>query len=172
MDPESASVSDSVVERDVCWMRHALVLARVAEGEREVPVGAVLVLGDDIIGQGHNQPIGNDDPTAHAEIRAIRDAARRCGNYRVPDSTLYVTLEPCPMCAGAIVHARVSRVVYGAADPRTGAGGSVFDLLSNPLLNHRAEVVGGVLAGDSAELLRAFFRSRRSGTVAAGEGQA
>ncbi len=142
-------------------MRRALDLARRAAAAGEVPVGAVLVVGDEALGEGWNQPIGACDPTAHAEIVALRAAAARIGNYRLPGSTLYVTLEPCPMCAGALVHARVARVVFGAADPRAGAAGTVFDLLRSAALNHRADVVGGILAEECGVLLREFFRARR-----------
>lgn len=144
-------------------MRRALELATVARREGEVPVGAVLIRDGVTIGEGYNQPIGRRDPTAHAEIQTLRQAALATGNYRLPGTTLYVTLEPCPMCAGALIHARVARVVYAAADPRTGAAGSVFDLLQEPRLNHRAQVTGGVLESASARLLRAFFQSRRGG---------
>jgi tRNA(adenine34) deaminase len=144
------------------FMQRALELAQHAEGQGEVPVGAVLVLEDEIIGEGWNQPIGQHDPTAHAEIMALRDAGRRQQNYRLPETTLYVTLEPCPMCAGAIVHARVGKVVFGASDPRGGAAGSVFDLLpSDQGFNHLTEAEGGLLAEESAQLLRQFFRARR-----------
>lgn len=148
---------------DEHWMRHALALARRAEAEGEVPVGAVLVRDGEPIGEGWNRPIGEHDPSAHAEIMALRAAGKVVGNYRLPDSTLYVTLEPCPMCAGAIVHARVARVVFGASDPRTGAAGSVFDLLpSDARFNHRTACDGGLLADEAGELLRAFFRARRN----------
>jgi tRNA(adenine34) deaminase len=144
------------------WMRQALALAARAADEGEVPVGAVLVMQGAIIGEGWNRPIAARDPTAHAEIQALRDAARRAGNYRLPTTELYVTLEPCPMCAGAIVHARVERVVYGAADPKGGACGSVFDLLpSDQRFNHRTDCVGGILEAECAALLRNFFRARR-----------
>ncbi|WP_456418395.1 tRNA adenosine(34) deaminase TadA [Thiolapillus sp.] len=147
---------------DRVFMQHALELARHAEAQGEVPVGAVLVLDGEVIGEGWNQPIGRHDPSAHAEIMALRDAGRRQQNYRLPGSTLYVTLEPCPMCAGAIVHARVGKVVYAAADPRTGAAGSVFDLLpSDSRFNHCTDAVGGLLAEQSADMLRQFFRARR-----------
>jgi tRNA(adenine34) deaminase len=147
---------------DEAYMRRALELARCAEAEGEVPVGALVVVDGVVVGEGWNRPIGSCDPTAHAEIVALRAAATRLDNYRLPGSTLYVTLEPCPMCASAIVHARVARVVYGASDPRAGAAGSVFDLLpSDERFNHRTACVGGVLAGESGELLRAFFRARR-----------
>ena len=142
-------------------MRRALDLARHAEQAGEVPVGALVVLNDEIIGEGWNQPIVSHDPTAHAEIVALRAAATRMKNYRLTDTTLYVTLEPCAMCAGAIVQARVARVVFGADDAKAGAAGSVFNLLASEQLNHRAEVVGGVLAQECAELLRAFFQQRR-----------
>jgi len=142
-------------------MRRALELAAHAEGEGEVPVGAVLVRDDGILGEGWNRPIGGHDASAHAEIQALRAAGLHVGNYRLPDSTLYVTLEPCVMCAGAIVHARVARVVFAATDPKTGAAGSVFDTLISPLHNHRVEVEGGLLAEQSGERLRAFFRARR-----------
>ncbi|MBL8258964.1 MAG: tRNA adenosine(34) deaminase TadA [Candidatus Competibacteraceae bacterium] len=148
-------------ERDRRWMRAALELARLAERAGEVPVGAVLVRDGQALGEGWNRPIGACDPTAHAEVVALRAAAARAGNYRLPGSVLYVTLEPCPMCAGAIVQARVARLVYGAADPRAGAAGSVFNLLQAPALNHQAEFRGGVLAEECAGLLQAFFRARR-----------
>ena len=143
-------------------MRRALELARLAEAEGEVPVGAVVVLDGDIIGEGWNRPIAAHDPTAHAEIMALRAAAAVRKNYRLPGSTLYVTLEPCPMCAGAIVHARVDRVVFGTTDPRSGAAGSTFDLLpSDDRFNHYTRCEGGLLADESAAMLRAFFRARR-----------
>lgn len=164
--PSSGSESVAAAEwsdaQDRAWMRRALALAQRAAEAGEVPVGAVLVRGDELISEGWNQPIGASDPTAHAEIVALRAAAARIGNYRLVDSTLYVTLEPCPMCAGAMVHARVARVVYGAADPRAGAAGAVFDLLRSTALNHRAEVTGGILAEECGTLLREFFRARRS----------
>ncbi|MEJ2107552.1 MAG: tRNA adenosine(34) deaminase TadA [Acidiferrobacteraceae bacterium] len=144
------------------WMRRALELAHRAREAGEVPVGAVLVQEDKVLGEGWNQPIGLNDPTAHAEIQALRAATARIGNYRLPcNSILYVTLEPCPMCAGALVHARVGEVVYGAADPRAGAAGSVFNILESPFLNHRARVTGGVLESECGDLLREFFRARR-----------
>ncbi len=142
-------------------MQRALDLARYAEAAGEVPVGAVVVLNGEVIGEGWNQPIVTHDPSAHAEMVALRAAARQIKNYRLTGATLYVTLEPCAMCAGAIVHARIARVVYGAADPKAGAAGSVFSLLDSERLNHRAEVVGGVLAGECGEILRMFFQSRR-----------
>ena len=147
--------------RDEAYMRRALELARHAEEAGEVPVGALVVLNDEIIGEGWNQPIVAHDPTAHAEIVALRAATVRMKNYRIPDAVLYVTLEPCAMCAGTMVHARVARVVYGAADPKSGAAGSVFNLLESSTLNHRAQITRGVLAQECGEILRRFFESRR-----------
>ena len=143
-------------------MEYALSLAQRAAAAGEVPVGAVLVRDGEIIGEGYNRPIGASDPTAHAEILALRQAGTRVGNYRLVGSTLYVTLEPCPMCAGAIVHARVARVVFGASDPRSGAAGTVFDLLQSPRLNHQVRVRGGILAEACGDLLQGFFRARRN----------
>ena len=143
-------------------MRRALELAACAEAEGEVPVGAVLVGADgEVLAEAWNRPISSRDPTAHAEIRALRAGGLAVANYRLPGSTLYVTLEPCAMCAGAMVHARVARLVYGAADPRTGAAGSIFDIVRSEALNHRLEVTGGVLAGECAATLQTFFRARR-----------
>jgi tRNA(adenine34) deaminase len=142
-------------------MERAITLARQAAALGEVPIGAVLVRAGESLGEGYNRPIGACDPTAHAEILALRQAAARVGNYRLPDSTLYVTLEPCPMCAGAIVHARLQRVVFGAVDPRAGAAGTVFNLLQAEQLNHRTEVTAGLAADVCGELLRVFFRRRR-----------
>lgn len=147
---------------DIRWMRRALELAvHARDAEGEVPVGAVVVLDGEIVGEGWNRNITLSDPSAHAEIGALRDAGQRLGNHRIPGSTLYVTLEPCAMCAMALVHARVARVVYGASDPRTGAAGSVFDTLISDRHNHRIDVQGGLLADESAMLLREFFRARR-----------
>ncbi|MEK7711439.1 MAG: tRNA adenosine(34) deaminase TadA, partial [Pseudomonadota bacterium] len=137
-----------VSAQDIAYMQHALGLATRAENEGEVPVGALVVLNGEIIGEGWNRPIGSHDPTAHAEIIALRAAAAKLGNYRLTGATLYVTLEPCPMCAGAMVQARVARVVYGAPDPLAGSAGTVFNLLNAAALNHQAEVQGGVLAGE------------------------
>lgn len=148
-------------EEDEYWMRHALGLAQRAEEEDEVPVGACIIKHGELIAEGWNRPIGDTDPTAHAEIMAMRAAAKTLNNYRLLDTTLYVTLEPCPMCAGAIIHARIKRVVFAAADPRAGAAGSVVDLFSNPAFNHRVDALGGVAAAESAERLQAFFRRRR-----------
>lgn len=149
-------------QRDFAFMQHALELAMHARDvEGEVPVGAVLVLNDNVVGEGWNRNITLNDPSAHAEIGALRDGGQKLGNHRFPGSILYVTLEPCAMCAMALVHARVARVVYGATDPKTGAAGSVFDTLTSELHNHRIEVQGGLLAEASARLLRDFFRARR-----------
>jgi tRNA(adenine34) deaminase len=142
-------------------MRRALELARQAELAGEVPVGALVVLNDEIIGEGWNHPIVAHDPTAHAEIVALRAAAARIKNYRLSGATLYVTLEPCAMCAGAIILARIARVAYGAADPKAGAAGSVFNLLESPSLNHRTRITGGILARDCGENLKSFFQTRR-----------
>ena len=142
-------------------MRRAIALASQAEAMGEVPIGAVVVANDTIVGEGWNQPIVSHDPTAHAEIIALRAAAAQLRNYRLPGTTLYVTLEPCSMCAGAIVHARVERVVFGAADPKAGAGGSVINLLNFDRLNHHAEVTGGMLGDECAAQLKAFFQARR-----------
>jgi tRNA(adenine34) deaminase len=147
---------------DEHFMRRALELARDAARAGEVPVGAVLTGPDgSVLAEAANSPIHRKDPTAHAEVLALRDAARRAGNYRLPGTTLYVTLEPCAMCAGALVHARVERVVFAAADPKTGACGSVFDIARSERLNHRVAVTAGVLERDSAQLLKAFFLARR-----------
>ena len=143
-------------------MQRALELARRAESEGEVPVGAVLVRDSEVIGEGWNCPIGSNDPSAHAEVQALRDAGSRVGNYRLLDSTLYVTLEPCPMCASALIHARVARVVFGAYDPKSGAAGSLFDLLPpDERFNHRMECYGGVLESECSAMLRDFFAKRR-----------
>ena len=149
-------------QEDRRLMRRALELARLASDAGEVPVGAVLVIDGVIVGEGYNRPIATCDPSAHAEMQALRDAAQRAGNYRLPGSVLYVTLEPCVMCAGAIMHARVGRVVFGAPDPKTGACGGVLDLFAEVRLNHHTRVEGGVLAQECSELLRVFFGSRRS----------
>ena len=142
-------------------MAHALQLAEKAASLGEVPVGAVLVKEGEMIAEGWNQPISHHDPTAHAEIMAIRKAARVLQNYRLPDTTLYITIEPCSMCAGAIIHARISRVVFGAFEPRFGAAGSSSNLLQNPQLNHQVELTSGVLAEECALILKQFFKERR-----------
>ena len=147
---------------DEFYMREALSLARSAACLGEVPVGAVVVYEGEIVGRGFNSPIGESDPTAHAEIAALRDAARRLDNYRLPGCQLFVTLEPCAMCAGAILHARISRLVYGARDAKTGVHGSVVDLFAVERLNHHTEVVGGILAEECSQLLSGFFAARRA----------
>ena len=144
-------------------MREALAEARLARGRGEVPVGAVVVLDGVVVGRGSNQPIHGTDPTAHAEIVALRDAARTVRNYRLTGAALYVTVEPCLMCAGALVHARVARLVFGAAEPKAGAVRSVMRVLEHPALNHRVEVAGGVLEPECTELMRTFFAERRAG---------
>jgi len=148
-------------EIDSAMMHEALALAARAAEQGEVPVGAVVVKNGKIVGRGHNAPISSHDPTAHAEIRALRDAADALGNYRLGECTLYATLEPCAMCAGAIMHARIARLVYGAPDPKTGACGSVVDLFAENRLNHHAEVTGGVLAAEAGKQLSDFFAARR-----------
>jgi tRNA(adenine34) deaminase len=149
------------VQSDETWMHYALTLAAKAAAQGEVPVGAVIIRDGEVLGEGWNQPITLHDPSAHAEMLAIRAAGVAAGNYRLPDTTLYVTLEPCPMCVGAMIHARIARVVFGAFDPKTGAAGSAFDLLTDQRHNHRVSVSGGVLSEECAETLRAFFRARR-----------
>jgi tRNA(adenine34) deaminase len=148
-------------EQDALWMRRALELAARAQQEGEVPVGAVVVRGDEVLGEGWNRTIALHDPGAHAEMLALRAAGQRLGNYRLPGCVLYVTLEPCCMCAGAMIHARLDRVVYGAADPKTGAAGSRFNVLLDPGHNHRIAVEGGCLGGESGRLLQDFFQQRR-----------
>ncbi|NJD31510.1 MAG: tRNA adenosine(34) deaminase TadA [Gammaproteobacteria bacterium] len=146
---------------DEKFMRRALELAREAEAAGEVPVGAVIVKDGEIVAEGWNRPISTNDPSAHAEMVALRAAGVALGTYRLLDTTLYVTLEPCPMCAGAMVHARVKRLVYGATDPRAGASGTVFNITQHPALNHRLECAGGVLAEECGTMLRDFFAARR-----------
>ncbi len=147
--------------RDLNYMHHALELAQRAQAADEVPVGALLVQDDHIIGEGWNMPISNHDPSAHAEMQALRAAAQKLSNYRLPGTTLYVTLEPCVMCAGAIIHARIKRVVFGARDPKTGAAGSVFDILTSDRHNHGVRITEGILAEECGQLLTDFFRARR-----------
>lgn len=149
------------------FMRLALEEAERARAAGEVPVGAVLVQAGQVIATGSNAPIGLSDPSAHAEMRALRTAASVLGNYRLPGCELYVTLEPCAMCAGAILHARLARVVFAAPDPKTGAAGSVLDLFAYPQLNHQTELIGGVLADEAARQLRSFFAERRAASKAA-----
>ena len=146
---------------DRYWMRLALALALKAEAEGEVPVGAVIVKDDQIIAEGWNQPIQSHDPSAHAEMMALRAAGQKLQNYRLTDTTLYVTLEPCAMCVGAMVHARIKRLVFAALDPRTGAAGSALSLLQSDVHNHRIEYTSGVLEAESRELLQSFFRGKR-----------
>jgi tRNA(adenine34) deaminase len=155
------------MDKDRIFMRQAIDQARSAASVGEVPVGAVLVREGRVVATGFNQPIGSHDPTAHAEIRAMRAAAELLGNYRLVDCDLYVTLEPCAMCAGAIMHARIGRLVFGARDPKTGACGSVVDLMAEPRLNHHTEVQGGVLADECGALLSEFFAERRRARPAA-----
>ena len=157
--PQSPAQSQAAL--DESFMRTALALAAQAEALGEVPVGAVVVKDGRIIGQGHNRPIGDHDPSAHAEIQALRAASAAESNYRLAGCTLYVTLEPCVMCAGAMMHARLARVVFGASDPKTGACGSVINLFDQPLLNHHARVQGGVLAPEAGAMLQTFFAERR-----------
>jgi tRNA(adenine34) deaminase len=167
MTAEGNIASDSVrqARQDAAFMRRALELGQRAGEAGEVPVGAVLVIDGAVVGEGHNRPISSCDPTAHAEVEALRAAAGRAGNYRLPGSVLYVTLEPCVMCAGALMHARVARVVFGASDPKTGACGSILDLFAETRLNHHTKVDGGVLAEECGELMRAFFSVRRASSV-------
>jgi tRNA(adenine34) deaminase len=156
-------MNDAVADADRDWMRRALALARQAEDLGEVPVGAVLIDSHgSCIAEGWNCPVAENDPTAHAEIQALRSAGRHCNNYRLPGTTLYVTLEPCPMCAGALVNARVERLVYGARDERVGAAGTVFDIVGAAEVNHRVQVCGGVLETDCREVLQKFFRAKRA----------
>ncbi len=148
---------------DQLFMREALAEARAGEAEDEVPVGAVVVCGGRVIARAFNAPIATNDPCGHAEVRALRLAGQAIGNYRLPECTLYVTLEPCAMCAGAALHARIERVVFGARDPKTGACGSVIDLFAQPRLNHHTAVTGGILPEECAALLAGFFARRRAG---------
>jgi tRNA(adenine34) deaminase len=146
---------------DERFMLAALELAKSSSREGEVPVGAVVVREGEVVGTGRNRPISSSDPTAHAEIEALREAGSQVGNYRLTGCTLYVTLEPCAMCAGAMVHARIARLVFGATDPKAGAAGSVFDIVGSSRLNHRIETRGGVMEDACGDLLREFFRARR-----------
>lgn len=162
MTDENPETSSAFSAADARYMRHALQLAAHArDAEGEVPVGAVLVQGEEVVGLGWNRNITLHDPTAHAEVMAMRAGGEKLANHRLSGATLYVTLEPCSMCAMAMIHARLGRVVYAAADPKTGAAGSVFDTLVDARHNHRIEVAGGLLAEESASLLREFFRTRR-----------
>jgi tRNA(adenine34) deaminase len=148
---------------DDAWMTKALAEAMLAEANGEVPIGAVVVLNDLIIGRGHNCPISQNDPTAHAEMSALRDAAQTLSNYRLPGTTLYVTVEPCLMCMGALLQARVRRLVFGCSDPKAGAAGSLYNVANDPRLNHQLEVTPGVRADESRERLQRFFRRKRQG---------
>jgi tRNA(adenine34) deaminase len=162
VDPEGRLAGLSVdTPADEQWMRRALKLAQRAQDLGEVPVGALLVRGDELVAEGWNQPVASHDPSAHAEMVVIREAARLTRNYRLTGLTLYVTLEPCVMCAGAIIHARLARLVFGAPDPKAGAVNSVYDLISQPRLNHKPEWTGGVLAEECGAILTNFFRARR-----------
>lgn len=147
---------------DIFWMRHALSLAQQAKAQDEVPVGAVLIKDNQILGEGFNCSIQKHDPTSHAEIQAIRQASQNIQNYRLVNTTLYVTLEPCAMCAGAIIHSRIKRIVFGAPDPRTGAAGSVLNVLQNALLNHQVDITQGVLVQECAQILIEFFKLKRN----------
>ncbi len=149
------------MNNDLKWMLRAFELAQKAISHDEVPVGAVIVYEDQIIGEGWNQPISSNDPTAHAEIMALRDAGKNIGNYRLPDATMYVTLEPCAMCTSAIVHARLAKLVYAVDDPKTGACGSVFNLLQTNELNHKVEIEKGMLADECRSLIQTFFKEKR-----------
>jgi tRNA(adenine34) deaminase len=152
---------NTILDQDEYWMQQALLYAREVANKDEIPVGAVLVDANGFLAAAGNSPIGNQDPTAHAEILAIRSAAERMQNYRLPGTTLYVTLEPCIMCMGALIHARIKRLVYGAADPKTGAANSVYTIGSDGCLNHKLEIRSGVLAEQCSALLKTFFKSRR-----------
>ena len=154
-----------MAQREIDFMQAALALAANAADNGEVPVGALVVRDGEIIGRGQNSMIARNDPTAHAEILALRDAARHLGNYRLVDCELFVTLEPCAMCAGAMMHARIARVIFGASDPKTGACGSVVDLFAEQRLNHHAEVTGGILADTCAQQLKDFFALRRKNSL-------
>jgi tRNA(adenine34) deaminase len=160
VQPRRDTIAIMIADRDA--MEAALAEARGAAEAGEVPIGAVAIHGDEIVGRGQNRVLRDNDPTAHAEIVAMREAAHALGNYRLNGCTLYVTLEPCAMCAGAMIHARLDRLVYAAPDPKTGAAGSVLDVVNHPKLNHVMQVEQGILAGEAGELLRGFFRERRS----------
>jgi len=159
--PKSRGVSSNNVEMHYKWMSHALKLAERSRDEGEVPVGAVIIKDDQLIAEGWNQPIESHDATAHAEIMAIRAAGETMNNYRLPGTSLYVTLEPCTMCAGAIIHARVADVVFAATDPRTGSAGSAIDIFSKDYHNHRVKVTGGIMQEECGQILKSFFQERR-----------
>lgn len=156
------SVGTPAHAADLGFMQIALAQAELARAQGEVPVGAVVVKDGEVVAVGYNQPIGRHDPTAHAEVMALRAAGEKLGNYRLPGCELYVTLEPCAMCSGAMMHARLARVVYAASDPKTGVCGSVLDLFAHQVLNHHTEVVGGVLAEEASAMLKSFFAERRT----------
>lgn len=149
---------------DAAWMERALELAALAAAAGEVPVGALVIKDGEIIGEGHNRNLLDNDPTAHAEIVALREAAARLGNHRLVGCTMVATIEPCSMCAGSLIHARIARLVYGASDPKAGAAGSTLQVINHPSLNHRMEVTSGVLAGKCSEILQNFFRQKRQQT--------
>ena len=159
--PIPAASSEPVENLDEFWMSFALAEAQQAYRAGEVPIGAVVVMQGEIIGRGRNQPISSCDPTAHAEIIALREAAQKIGNYRLSEATIYVTIEPCAMCAGALVNARIKHLVYGAAEARTGAVSSIFQLCSHRSLNHHVEITAGVREADCKQLMQAFFKARR-----------
>ena len=161
-DSVAAPAQAADLALDARFMRIALAQAELARAQGEVPVGAVVVKDGEVVAVGYNQPIGRHDPTAHAEVMALRAAGEKLGNYRLPGCELYVTLEPCAMCSGAMMHARLSRVVYAASDPKTGVCGSVLDLFAHAVLNHHTEVVGGVLAEEASAMLKGFFAERRA----------
>ncbi len=160
-DSSAVSIESELMPEFEHWMMEAMKQAEQAAGLGEVPVGAVVVIADELIGKGYNRTISKSDPTAHAELEALRDAARQLGNHRLAGSTVFVTVEPCTMCAGALVHARVQRLVFGAREPRAGAVCSTAEVLANPNLNHKVEVVEGVCAAECGEMMSAFFRNRR-----------
>lgn len=162
MEDSSQQPDSMLLPGDTAGMELALKQARLAAEAGEVPVGAVVIKGGEIVGCGHNRNLLDNDPTTHAEIVALRDAAARIGNHRLTGCTLYCTVEPCAMCAGAMIHARIDRLVYGAADPKAGAAGSVLDVINHPRLNHKMLITPGVLAQESSQLLRNFFSERRS----------
>ena len=157
-----ADIENPPQSMDEQWMQQAMELAKQAEAQGEIPVGAIVVRDNQIIGRGWNQPIQCHDPSAHAEMLAIREAGSHVGNYRLVGATLYVTLEPCPMCAGLLVHSRIERLVFGAQDLKTGAAGSLLNLLNDPRLNHQVQVEGGVLAEQCGQMLSDFFKTRRA----------
>jgi tRNA(adenine34) deaminase len=158
------NTAEMPVKEDAAWMALALEQARVAAEAGEVPVGALVIKDGEVVGQGHNRNLLDNDPTAHAEIVALRQAAARLGNHRLSGCVMVATIEPCAMCAGALIHARIARLVYGASDPKAGAAGSVLQVLNHPSLNHQMEVTSGVLAGECSEILQEFFRRKRQRT--------